>query len=186
MRVLFLVRVDLGREGCDPSEPSDEAGSLLGDMRQFRELGADSLLQGELLICLARREATIGDLVRDIFDPGEESYSKAKYMRVMRALNALEAKGFVARALFGKEKPYRLTRYGRENIETILGGQSPELLLTRGSLAIYLGAAVMVALSMVATIYRSPSEVLVAVWLLSGVLLGVSITRFVKTLRVIM
>jgi hypothetical protein len=177
------VRINLGR---GRREPSDEAKSLLGDMRQFRELGADSLLQGELLIRLTKREATIGDLARDIFDPKDRSESKAEYMRVMRAMNALEARGFVARKLFGKEKPYRLTRYGRENIETILEGQSPEILLTRGSLAMYLGTAVMVVLSVVATIHRFPSVVLVLAWLLSGVLLGICLTKFVKTLKVVM
>jgi len=184
--VFTLVRIDLGREGSGCGEPSDEAESLLGDMRQFRELGADSLLQGELLIRLNERQATIGDLARDIFDPVNESESKAKYMRVMRALNALESKGFVARKLFGKEKPYHLTRYGRENIETILGGESPETILDRGQLAIYLVTAVMVVLSAVATIYRFPSVVLVVGWLLSGVLLGIGLTKFVKILKVVL
>ena len=55
----------------------------------------------------------------------DEGYHSS-YNRITREIRRLESKGLVSRALFGKEKPYRLTELAVSNLARI-GGESRQV-----------------------------------------------------------
>ncbi len=84
-------------------------------VRGIHSLGLKSGVQSEVLVHLLKGRRTITELVRLMFAvepscPQFHSY----YVRVWRAVRELEARGMVSAPLFGKDKPYRLTRRGVE------------------------------------------------------------------------
>jgi len=67
-------------------------------------------LEADVVSCLVEGQKTITEMVENIFqirinNPEFNTY----YMRVWRATQDLEYKGYVARSLFGRQRPYRVT-----------------------------------------------------------------------------
>jgi hypothetical protein len=101
---------------------------MLRSTRSLRRVQLKSDLELEIILALAEGERSIGELVEIIFDsrssdPGFDTH----YMRVYRASQDLASRGFVARRLFGREKPYRLTGYCIEKLFAGPGAPSPRM-----------------------------------------------------------
>jgi hypothetical protein len=161
-----------------------ETNGLLREIGDIRGLGVDTVLQGEILVRLVARSWTGSELAAKIFgvDNGV-TMRRAEYMKVVRALAALERRGYVAKALFGKERPYRLTDYGKEMVMAALKGTSPTVLFPQKELAWHVAAAGMTASTLVLIWMRTAPEILMACWLGTGLLVGLSLARFWRTLR---
>lgn len=91
----------------------DEVGQrLLADIGKLRRLEV-SILEAEILRRLTDGRKTAFELIDAIYGlrRGDKGFNSAR-LKVRRALRSLERRGFVSTNLFGREKPYRLTRYG--------------------------------------------------------------------------
>ena len=161
---------------------------LLCKIKDVKELQVDNVLQAEILVRLMQHKSTGSDLATCIFPHGTEgaaspASSHAEYMRIVRSLGALEGKGLVARALFGKEKPYHLTGHGQEAVTAALRGSYPSPLLPRRDLVLYAAGAGITSVAMALTVMEASTEALIAGWLSTGLVLGMCLTRFVGMLR---
>jgi len=157
---------------------------LLDKVNDYRDLGVKNVLQIELLARLAAGRSTASDLAVEAFsgnNPG--AVSRGEYMRTMRSLAALERKGYVTRALFGKDKPYRLTHHGEDAVEAIIGGRTPQALIPRRELLSFALAGLAAATSAALTYAEAGTLILIACWLATGILTGLCLTRFVQTAR---
>lgn len=85
--------------------------SLLSTISSMR-LQDLSVLEVEVLARLVGVRRTTAELVEEIYGTAtdDEGY-RADYYRVRRATRSLEEKGFVSAPLFGRGKPFHLTRY---------------------------------------------------------------------------
>lgn len=120
-----------GDGGVDGEEDRGEAGEGAGGVDGGLDAGVDAGVVGgvlgriesvegrefkntRLLVLLLGGGRSVSDLVYSIYGKryGDAGYRKL-YMRVSRRLASLEREGLVSRALFGKERPYRVTRHGR-------------------------------------------------------------------------
>ncbi len=78
---------------------------------KFETLDVSSLLEAKIMAELAAGRRTTAELACSIFETDNEKPEYSGYYdRVHRALRVLEGRGYVSRRLFGKEKPYRLTK----------------------------------------------------------------------------
>ncbi len=164
---------------------SGKREELFDQIDQLRRLGIDSILQAQILIRLARTgRLTALDLAAEIFHNGvTHSPSRAEYMRIVRALSALERRGYVARALFGKEKPYHITRYGEEIVTAVANAGFPRPLISPHDLASFAAAALIAGTSLGLAYLGVPPTILMACWFAAGVASGVCILRFVRMIR---
>jgi len=157
---------------------------LLGSIQQIKTLGIDNVLHGEILARLSSGKATVSDLAAALF--GKQStcdVSHTEYMRVARALTTLQRKGYVSRALFGKERPYRLTALGKEVIAAAARNEKQVYLITKKDLVLYATSVVLVVTGTLLTRVFPVPAALAICWLASGVVCGISLSRFVSTLR---
>ena len=112
----------LDKTEIDPHIGRDDSGEVLDSViKSLDHLEERELSYTRLLILLLGRNRSIGDLVTIIYGMKSDQPGYRKlYMRVSRRLKSLQSKGFVSKALFGKEKPYRITRLGRRTISMTL------------------------------------------------------------------
>ena len=141
------------------------------------ELGvAEQLLGGK---------RTIRELVLLTYNvcPEDEGY-RTCYMRVRRALITLEGKGMVSSALFGKAKPYRLTRHAIEKLLAVCNGDEshPNLVLRIDYLAYLSTLGLSLATLFASKVSMDPSLVLGLAGA-SLLLAGISVCRLLETLR---
>jgi len=167
----------------DPDEVPRHVNELLNKIADLKCLGVESVLQGEIVLRLAGRKATGSDLAATIFGGQGGEASRAEYMKVVRALQTLQHNGYVARALLGKEKPYHLTRYGKERVMAAVEGEPPAPLVPRGHLLLYVMAGSSVVISLALTQMRTSTLSLVASWLTTGIVSGLCLSRFLQTVR---
>jgi hypothetical protein len=115
--------------------------------------------------------------------PEDEGY-RTCYMRVRRALITLEGKGMVSSGLFGKAKPYRLTRHAMEKLLAVCEGDDKYASIVQR--VDYMAYAVTLAMSLATLIasIRSNNPSLVLGLAGSSLLLaGISLCRLLETLR---
>lgn len=113
---------DFDGSHLDPSEILKNAIQNL-DRLEERELS-----QTRILVLLLERDLSVADLVANIYGkrPHESEYRRL-YMRISRRLISLQGRGLISRALFGKERPYRITRLGRRTLTQALSyGSQPD------------------------------------------------------------
>ena len=160
---------------------------ILDKVKDLRDLGVDNVLQIDLLARLAVARSTAWGLAGAMFGSQDNRVaSRGEYMRTIRSLASLERKGFVAKALFGKEKPYHLTRHGEEAVRAIMGDMQPLTLIPRKDFLSYIVAALAAATSLALTFAEAGSLVLIFCWLGTGIITGLCLRRFVETVRRIM
>jgi hypothetical protein len=154
-------------------------------LRQLRSLELATPLQMEVVEKLLGGRRNLPELVELIFhqstgDPGYKSH----YMRVKRATDHLQSRGLVSTKIFGKNKPYHLTRYAVEVLTPIAGEPTRYRLLPRRDIAIYSGTIFLIAATVLASQGESlnPSLVLLMGWA-SCVFIGISLCRFVEMIR---
>jgi hypothetical protein len=160
---------------------------FLRKMEGLRDSGVDRFLHADILTRLVSVRRTALDLSQEIY-PDDES--RAGYMKVIRALGSLEQRGYVAKPLFGNEKPYSLTPYGRERLSAAIGGTTPRPLVSRKDLATYLSLAMgsvaailLTSMALSASGWTLSPLALGVLWFAVGSLFGGSLVRFVETLR---
>ena len=90
--------------------------------RQIRESNLRSPLEIEIVSLLIEGRRTARELTEEIYDTGSGGHLAVEYARVRRCLKGLEARGYVAAAtIFGRERPYRLTRFGVSRLLDLAG-----------------------------------------------------------------
>lgn len=170
----------LGSRAARGKKPKE----ALENIHRLKHLGVDSVLQVEIMAHLAEGSGAAWHLASKIFRSGNnDPPSRAQYMKVLRALAGLEREGYVSRSLFGKERPYRLTRHGQELMNAIVGGQEPSSLISRNDLILYASAASSAWVSLILTGMELSSILLMGCWLASGILTGLCIGALGRTLR---
>ncbi len=154
-------------------------------LQQLRSLDLATPLQTEIVEKLLEGRRSLPELVELIYQEssGSPEY-KAYYMRVRRAADHLQARGLVSTKLFGKNKPYRLTRYGVEMLTPIAGEKIRYRLLPRKDAALYSAtiAVILVTIAITQAQVLEPFTVLFLGWT-SCVLIGVSFCRFAEMVR---
>ena len=95
-------------------------------VRRLDRLEKRELSQTRILVQLLGRDRSVADLVAMIYEkkPQDPGY-RSLYMRVSRRLRSLQERGLVSRALFGKERPYRITRLGKRALTLTIAQRSP-------------------------------------------------------------
>jgi DNA-binding PadR family transcriptional regulator len=95
----------------------------LASVRRLRYLDL-SPLEAEILDRLIDGRRTAVELVGEIYGlgRGDESYD-ASCVRVRRALRRLERRGLASTRIFGRDRPYRVTRHG----VAVLASIAPEM-----------------------------------------------------------
>ena len=127
---------------------------------------------------------TVGELAERIYgiDRGNPEY-RSYYMKVFRAVKALQSRGYVSTSFFGRDRPYKLTPYAAARLMEIETDDKvlPRLDLTAYLLAVVLGLANLVV---VLTVDNWPSGTLVTL-LYSAllVLTGYCLARLTAALR---
>ena len=106
---------------------------------KLRGLDVGDQLSVEILAQLVDGRMTVSEVVERIYGLtiSEGGYHSC-YNRVAREIRRLESKGLVSRQLFGRDKPYRLTRLAIENLARIGGEEQQQSMVTRTDLASYL------------------------------------------------
>jgi hypothetical protein len=97
-----------------------------------------------------------------------------------RATRSLEAKGFISAPLFGRKKPYHLTKYGVSVLANITPGEEPAGVITRTDLLVH---ASTMCLLLLTVLYAGST--LSWVLLLPGLMLvclGISLGRLAGTI----
>jgi hypothetical protein len=140
------------------------------------------VLQVEVLGRLIGCRRTTAELVEEIYGtPNPSDGYAADYYRIRRATKHLEEKGFISAPLFGRKKPYHLTKYAVSVLANITPGEEPERILSQPDMVVY---ASTLALLLLTVIYSQST--LSWVILLPGLMLvclGISISRLGSTIR---
>jgi hypothetical protein len=105
-------------------------------VRELSGLQVNTTLEAQLINELMEGRRTGPELVKLVFNVDRSNPEfHTYYMRVRRAISSLESKGYVVSRLFGRDKPYRLTRYAVEQLASLGGGR--ERLLPKHDLVLY-------------------------------------------------
>jgi hypothetical protein len=114
---------------------------------ELQKIQIKSIAQGQVVASLLEGRKTIAELVEAIYGvkPDSPDYHSG-YMKISRALQDLEARGYVSRALLGRDKPYRLTRYALEAFLTMQDKVTlPRALVSRLDMIFYIISIMLVA-----------------------------------------
>lgn len=169
--------------------PVGNGASLLDDsVRALRELGLGSDLQTEMLRHLLHGPRTMTELVELIYGVSRDGEDfSADYMKIRRAIRKLENKGLLSTKIFGRDKPYRLTRYAIEKLYHLArpNGQPGEL-VSRSDLAVHASTLVSGLATLLLTWQALGEPHPVIVVIISGIffyLLGISSNRILGLIR---
>jgi len=178
--------VSLGRnEASEPKGPEDGvAHTLSQSVRKIRTLDL-GLLEPEIVSKLMGGRRTRNELVVEIFQAhrGQDDYV-ASYGKIRRSLKRLQGLGYVSTPLFGKERPYKLTRYAIEKLASITPDLGPPTLVEKTDIAAYLACIILgSATLLVLGASPDPDRVLAILPLSFVLMLGFSIARIWETLR---
>jgi hypothetical protein len=152
--------------------------SVLADISKLRRLEL-SMLEAEVMRSLMGGKKTGVELVDYIFGlgRGDDGFNAAR-LRVRRATRGLERRGFIATRIFGRDRPYHITRHGIAVLVSIAPETEKPRIMKPGEIAILTITAL---LGVGAFLY--PGSVLNPSWkvgfpLFAGffTLLGISIT----------
>jgi len=162
-------------------------GVVGGVLGRIESVEGRELKNTRLLFLLLGGGRSVTDLVYSIYGKryGDAGYRKL-YMRVARRLASLEHEGLVSRALFGKERPYRVTRHGRVTLSstmTVATGMA-EIGETPRVWSIWHSSLIIVTALALAGALVSPPGLMgyMALWT-SLILLGSSIATVAMALR---
>jgi len=100
----------------------DEAKDRLERLAEALDtIEIDGSLQARILQELVSGKKTVSELTDIIYGLGRgDKGFPSSYMRARRAAKRLESKGFISAPLFGRDKPYRLTRIGSQAVAGVL------------------------------------------------------------------
>lgn len=145
-------------------------------------LDLKSGLQTEVLREIVEGPRTVRELVQIIFGEDRDNPSfETHYARTRRALKQLEARGYVSAALFGREKPYRLTKHGERCLASLaIGLPTPSVALPT-DLGLFGATLFLGILNLVGQALGGPATSIVPSAFL--LLLGLSLCRAFTILR---
>jgi len=160
-------------------DDADAAKVLKDDvLRRVRRIGEAELrppLEAEIVIRLMDGRRTAPELTGEIFGNHEEY--RTEYARIRRELKRLESKGVVAATtLFGRKRPYRITRYGVARLMQVNGTKEESFVNPTDA---FLYIATIAVLALVLDLPEAPSGLPLVLAFLSG---G-SIVRLLESLR---
>lgn len=100
---------------------------LRSSAKSLDKLGLVSVIEANIVAELLDGRKTVAELVERLYQVARENpHYSAYYDKVRRAAGSLESKGYVARRLLGRDKPYKLTRLGWDRIlAASLNGKPP-------------------------------------------------------------
>ena len=143
-------------------------------------------LEVEIILKLLRGRKTVSELVDQIYglERSDEGFGSS-YTRVRRTIKKLESKGLVSTRIFGKEKPYRLTRYAIANMANIGGEEEQVSIMPKEDILVYiitLGLSVPIANLAFGWLELS-DPVIALVYACFFYFLGASSSRLIQTFR---
>jgi len=164
----------------------DEVGQrLLADIGKLRRLEV-SILEAEILRRLTDGRKTAFELIDAIYGlrRGDKGFNSAR-LKVRRALRGLERRGFVSTNLFGREKPYRLTRYGVAVLSSILPEMDRPGIITLREIAVLVATTICgLALFGYVSLPESPGwEPALLLYAAFFTLFGISLTYCIRIIR---
>ncbi len=121
-------------------------------IEDLETLDLSEILEAQVISHLLEGRRTVAELVEEIYGQrkGDEGFMTL-YSRVRRCVRQLESRGYVATRLFGRDKPYRLTKYAVSRLANFDQKSAKITLLPKLDLVLYLitGACAVVGLYMV-------------------------------------
>jgi hypothetical protein len=178
----------------DPIRSDEVSKALSGlearlerSMKPLAENELDNMTQIAIVKELLSGRRTLSELVEAVYGlKRQDEGFKTEYTRVRREIAQLEARGFVSRGLFGRERPYRLTQLAVARL-TRIAEVSPTWqgrLVTVPDLVIYSMAMVMAAWGfLVAWGATDTAPYLQWIRYVALFLAGLACSRFVGTLQ---
>jgi hypothetical protein len=112
----------------DSSKLKGFLGRAAANARDLERMRISSPLQAEILALLTDGRRTMSEMTEEIYGMGRSDTSyHTYYMKVSRAVKALQRRGYVVTRLFGRDKPFRLTPFALAKM-TDVGEDNPRVL----------------------------------------------------------
>ncbi len=159
--------------------------------RELMRAELDNEIQASIVRELLYGERTLTELVEAIYSlsQGDEGY-RTSYTRIRRDARDLEARGFVSRRLFGRDKPYHLTQLAVVKLTRIANTRSSwsSELVPKEDVVLYTAALCLLASYLVISRGAAVGSELVLLLFFSLSLFcgGMAFLRFLETLRRVM
>jgi hypothetical protein len=154
-------------------------------VEDLKQLDVSDLLQAEIIGKLLTGRRTVAELVEEIYGQrkGGTGFMSA-YSKTRRSIRELESKGYVTTTIFGKNKPYRLTKYAISRLSDFETPAHKASLVPRKDLFLYILTSVLAALAL-AVVYENiglEGLSLASFYAIFFILVGISITRLLETI----
>ncbi len=131
-------------------------GRAAAKARDLDRMRISSPLQAEILALLTNGRRTMSEMTEEIYGVHRpDSSYHTYYMKVSRAVKALQRRGYIITGLFGRDKPYRLTPFALAKM-TDIGEDKPRVLPIHDAF-VYVST---VTMGLVNTAYASESPFL--------------------------
>jgi hypothetical protein len=153
---------------------------------KLRGLDIGDQLAVEILSQLVDGRKNASEIVELIYGlKRDDEGFNSSYNRVSREIRRLESKGLVSRALFGKEKPYRLTELAVSNLARIGGEGKQVSMVPWYDIAIYLTTLVVTVPTVLHAWdwFQLPEIGTIGLFGFLCFFLGISVCELVRTLR---
>jgi len=154
---------------------------LLSSVKKLRHTDLN-MLQLEIIDRLINGRRTATELVMEIFEVGRgDADFQARYAAVRRELKDLETKGYISTRLFGRDKPYRLTRHGVAALCSIVPGTKRARILEAWRIVLFALTGVVGGILLI--VRGRPPWLIFTAFGGFFFLLGLSVSAFVGILR---
>ena len=163
---------------------------VLHAIGELGQLDVQDLTQARIIAALLTGQRTVTELVEEIYGQrrGDEGYMGA-YSKVRRAVMILASHGYVSTKLFGKDRPYRLTKYAVSNLADINNSAGKIRVFPRVDLFIHGVTVVMGLLALSLAIERislGSGPAFAIFYAAFFTLLGASIVRLLESVSKVM
>jgi len=160
---------------------------LRSSARSLDKLGLASVIEANIIADLLDGRKTVAELVERLYQVARDNpHYSAYYDKVRRAAGSLESKGYVARRLLGRDKPYKLTRLGWERILAASLDAEPPRTISGLDTVLYLATLALGGLCWLLAGHTNLSpgtESYLALFSAFLIAVGMSIVRFLEIVR---
>ena len=154
LSVEFMMPMGIMTE--DASRLKGFLGRAAANARDLDRMRISSPQQAEILALLTDGRRTMSEMTEEIYGVHRpDSNYHTYYMKVSRAVKALQRRGYIVTGLFGRDKPYRLTSFALAKM-TDIGEDKPRVLPIHDAV-VYVSTMTM---GLVNTVYVSDSHFL--------------------------
>lgn len=159
-------------------------------VQDLEHLDLSDVLQAQVIAHLLVGRRTVAELVEEIYGQrkGNEGFMTS-YSRVRRCVRQLESMGYVGTRIFGRDKPYRLTKYAVGRLADFDVPAGSATLIPGRDLALHGLTAVLAAVAIYFFLGEVPETGSLALSIFYGtffVLVGASSTRLLETISRVM